>query len=343
MNLRPAIANNYFQDISQNVGNWEFNATAALILSGVAACIFVAIVLNYVYNKMQKSSSVENIFNITNPKEIATIFNFAHDNRSKFELSFSPDSSTSAVCSLTQVLDNHLQLELPAGIHPTSSWEGRSVYIFFKVPLHKDKQAHYFFTSFIAQVSNSDSEFLQLKITFPSRLQQKQKRMHLRLDPSPEQIEKLVIWDVKRVVQPPDIKNSKYLDAHFTRIEADQFNRLLLLNISGGGMMLSIPPSIANKYEFQAEQKQKLLIYLRLLDPDANKSIPLYLFAQIKNSFLNTESKNIQMGLQFLYSLSLEDTSKKQWEEVDPTMGVEPISNWVFKQHLKLYREKGIT
>ena len=348
MNLQPTFANGYFQEISSNVSNWELNATAIWILSIVFSSILLLVLANYIINRIQsqKSPSKESIFTINNPNEVYTIFNLALNKRSKFELKFFPDSSETAACSLTDILDDSLLLELPADIQPTSNWKGRNVYIFFSVPLEKNNRSHYFFSSYIEKIQNMDSKFVQLEIPFPSDLQQKQKRSHLRLEPSHGQVQKFIIWNAKDLDYPPQMYDN-YLDANFPRIEAteQQENGLQLLNISGGGLMFSLSKSTAKKYDFILEKNKNLFIYLQLLDPDEKKPVSVYLFGKIKNTFPDINNRALQIGVQYLHTgnFSTVDPARLQWESVDPTTGVEVVSNWVFKQHLKLYREKGIT
>jgi|GEM_PF-5443663 len=346
MNLHPIVANGYFADISNNFNSWGFNTTAVWMLGILFCCILMFVILNYFLNLIKRSNSQESIFNITNSNEILATFNLALKHRSKFELKLSWDSSEIAVCSLLDILEDSMILELPADIHPTSSWEERPVYIYFGVPLEKNHRSHYFFSAYIKEILHPYSEFSQLKISLPQKLQQKQKRTHLRFDPTSDQIEKFIIWNAKDTNFPETIYKISYLDSTFPRIEQSDSNQfgLKLLNISGGGLMFSIPKQVAKNYEFDLEKNKQLFIYLQLPEPDTNKSTRVYLFAKIKNTYPDITGKRQHLGLQYLYvgTYTHEDPMALQWIGVDPAMGVEVISNWVFKQHLKLYREKGI-
>jgi len=348
MNLHPTVANGYFADISKNFSSWGFNTTAVWILGTLFSCILFFVVLNSFLNLIQRkrSNSQESIFNITNSNEILATFNLALNQRSKFELKLSRKSSEIAVCSLLEILEDSMILELPADVHPTSSWEERPVYLFFSVPLEKNHRSHYFFSTYIKEILYPNSEFSQLRISIPQKLQQKQKRTHLRFDPASNQIEKFIVWNAKDTSFPEAIYKISYLDSTFPRIEQGESNQfgLKLLNISGGGLMFSIPKQVAKNYEFDLEKNKQLFIYLQLPEPDTNNSTQVYLFAKIRNTYPDITGKRQQFGLQYLYvgTYTHEDPMMLQWIAVDPAMGVEVISNWVFKQHLKLYREKGI-
>ncbi|MFW6414976.1 MAG: PilZ domain-containing protein [Thermodesulfobacteriota bacterium] len=348
MNLNPTVANSYFVDIGNNFTSWEFNSTSAWILGVVLGCILILVVGNYIFSlvQRQRSSSGESIFNISNANEILATLNLAFRHRSKFELKLSRESSEIAVCSLFQILADSIILELPADIHPTPNWVEKQVYIFFNVPLDKDHKSYYFFTSRIKEILNTDSEFRQLRISIPTILQQKQKRSHLRYEPASDQIEEFIVWNAKDTSTPEPLYKIDYLNNNYIRIEQNksELHCPILLNISGGGLMFSIPKQFIRDHGFEQEKTKHLYIYLHLPDPYENTSTSIYLFARIKNTIPDISGKRLQFGVQYLYmgTYTYDDPTLLQWEEVDPAAGVEAISNWVFKQHLKLYREKGI-
>ena len=121
-------------------------------------------------------------------------------------------------------------------------------------------------------------------------------------------------------------------------------NQLIVLNISAGGMLLEIRSPALQTVGENLDKGKRLFIQIFLRSPDQDAETEYMFTAQVRNAFNDPTSGNAIIGISFsAYQIpSSQDLKTKKWLPLHGK-GVEAIEDWVFKRHLELYRQKGIT
>lgn len=337
----------YLKAISRNVGHWEVNASAALLLLLVGCAVVGAVCLHLGLKKLRSIRNPDQpIFTLTDPDEILSILVKALDNRSNFELSLSSRKTKPLVCTLTDVHYSCLALELPAYIAPSESWIGREVHIYFAIPGDGSKRAHYFFQTEILDLFQGEIENICILVDYPMNLQQKQKRSHLRLAPPTDQVASLTLWPAVTTRQATLETNVNRFGQPLleSRPQAESGTHCRVVNISASGLRLKLSKEARRHSGINPETLSECIIALDLVGPDEGQHQKHILSCRTRNVHDDPVSRELHIGLQFsaLGKTSAQWPSSLVWEDVDPEHGVEDIGNWVIKLHLKLYREKGI-
>lgn len=335
----------YFRAISQNLKGWEINETSLYILAFTALAILISLFVSLISKRLSSSRMIpDDVFTITSPKEIGLLFLAALNNRSKFEISFDPESRQSTNCTLTELKSRKIILELPQAITPTKGWIGRSIYTYFGLPQGKNKMNFYFFQTKIQDIFTKNGYFF-LQAPLPNQIEIKQKRRHLRIAPPPSQIEQIQVWIPKydkteNLITDPQLFGPPL----FVFDQKKGIQDIVPMDISALGIRLKISKSSRRKTLFDPEKQQDLIVYLQLKNNAQGKPLALYFLSRIRNKFEEFTTKELEIGIQFMArgQPNREKPGNLVWEKIIPKEGVDELANWVFRQHLKWYREKGL-
>ncbi|MFW6179045.1 MAG: hypothetical protein ACOC43_11860 [Desulfohalobiaceae bacterium] len=344
-----ASTEEFFGAIAQSVDNWELTPSSIYLLLSLSAAILASTILVHMYNKARSRQLIDlsNSFTHHAPEDISLFLQHAQQDRSKFEISFNPNMKTSSICSLLSFDQHSLTLEMPGQGQPPKGWIDKQLYVYFSIPADKDQRLYFFFPAPILDVTAEQNGTHILKIGFPRYLEQKQRRGHFRLEPATASISKIKIWCRAYDSQgflPKDLSQLGPAQLEYPDPEAEAQQQIKLMNISASGLKLFIPRNLRKQIGLDPEQVQDLLLYLQLRDPDLDSESCFNLLCRKRNYFLDPASKDLELGLQIM----LQGKDKEQqpgltWSRVDPGEGLPELGNWVFKQHLKLFREKGLS
>jgi len=346
MDIPNIAASSYFQAISRSFHSWELNTTAAWTLCGVFGAIGLSVGVYFLHRRFASSPWAKSAFSVDKPEEIQTIFLKALEDRSKFEMSFSPQSKPHAACTLVGFTPQELALELPGHIAPGPDWIGRELCIFFSIPWSRKRRVYYTFSAQIHSIAEH-GEFYRLHLPLPSRIEQQQKRRHLRLDIGIQDVSHLALWRNTVPVaegldfDPKDLGEPLF----FKKNGAEKNTRFLrLVNISGGGLRFTIAGEGLRRLGLNLQRSQQLLLSLELPLQGKSPGVAETLACRLRNRSEDFISREVDIGLEFEYVARTDPKRPEtlRWLRVDPDFGVEPIAQWVFQQHLKWYRDKGI-
>ncbi|WP_092118362.1 hypothetical protein [Desulfonatronum thiosulfatophilum] len=282
-------------------------------------------------------------------QEAAVIHEIIHQSvreRSKYDINFQTEKARRVQfsCSPWKFEPGRgLILELSGFLQPQSTWVGRTVSSYFKVSTtqKEPKWSFFYFSSTITDLSYDKSRPCIILET-PKCLERKQRRSHLRLDPPREDIPELRIW-------PETLSNlDHYGDAppllHYLHSETD--NTFLIRNISAGGLLLEIRQPVDHEVAEAMEKGKRLFISLYLRDLQHPHNNEYRLLAQIRKSFMepgNAETGKLLVGLLFVaHKPRGQPKAQDRWLPLNEK-GVEEIEDWVFKRHLQIYQQKGLT
>jgi hypothetical protein len=110
------------------------------------------------------------------PREISAILDQAMLLRSRIDMSFHPISTSRQTisCSLFELSQSGITLEMPIGVNPSNDWIGKRMVCFFRIP--RENKAPYFYT-FVSTVTGvwqkGDIHYLVLAIPPKVELGQK--------------------------------------------------------------------------------------------------------------------------------------------------------------------------
>lgn len=273
-------------------------------------------------------------------REISTILEQALLNRSRIDLSFHPiiTSRQTISCSLFELSDAGVTLEMPIGVEPSESWLGRLMVCYFRIP--RENKPPYFYT-FVSPVTatrkQGDLHYVVLDI--PAKVELGQKRRHLRLEIPPQDIKDFRIWPAAEdgsFQYDSDPQTWPEPLAMFTR----GGDGLRVLDLSGGGIKLSFDPArYGGPKEFVA--RHPVLFMCLELEPVDGMELPPYLVA----ARLRTKAEDhgtLMLGYEFVECCTAEGPETIDWVRIEPEHGIDELVTWVFKRHLELYREREI-
>lgn len=344
--LPKFLAANYFEEISRNLTNWQLNTAAVAVLSVLFGLLVLVVLLSMLLKAFRGSSGIgKPVFQVDSPSEIEALFEQAIDDRSKFELNFDPKSKFQSICSLVSIQSDGLVLEPPGNVVPKQSWVGRTVYLYFSVPQGKNKRIFYHFISQVTDIIKYNPQRVFLQISQPATVQQKSKRNLYRIDPRPDSIRSLVVWPAAYHSSGHLVSDiHKFGDPLFELASFEQHKLIELVNISGGGVRLKIPNKCRKETQFNPDETRELVLFVSLAGHDNSLPSNFYLLGRIRNIYQDFSTHDLEIGLQFV-SLGTPQTdtpNQLTWSAIDSIQGVDDIVTWVMKEHLTLYREKGI-
>lgn len=292
-----------------------------------------------------RDSGEQRFFKIGSGSEIDRILNSAMQYNSRFDLHLS-GQKREIFCFFKGHDKDFLLLEPPSQMKIPPKIAGREVEVFFKVKPHGGKLTFYKFKSVVSEIVAEDNDQL-IKLSMPEVLEMDQKRQHLRLEPPLGYIRKL---EVRKVSHDRKGNYHKHIGnfgkPYWSYQAGDEKPPIHLMDISGGGVRLKVSTYESKVDKDFIKENPKLLISLVLLydQNDPGSAEYFHLIARVKKEYYDGMGNHV-LGLQFEY-VAVFDQDKKVitgWKQVKPEDGVEDLSTWVIKIHLKLFREKGLT
>jgi len=280
------------------------------------------------------------------PSEIRQLFEQALAQRAKLDLSFSrtPTKDQSVACSLEQIRDEHLVLEVTAHIAAKPHWIDRTVHCYMRINPGRDpKHTHsYFFTADIAGLSTQADGSLRLTLTMPTTLRLQQKRVHLRLDPPMEYMLGLALWPERLGPDGRTETNLKKWGRPVLLLHAARHDLLRVVNVSAGGMRLDVTRKALRETGLEFEPGERYILLAEIYDPDSKRKQRLWCLARVQNRFEDFETRNLEVGVSFMAQglPAGQDKDALAWRPLDED-GIALLGDWVSKRHLERYRKTG--
>ena len=277
------------------------------------------------------------------PREISSILEQAMVLRSRIDMSFHPitTSRQTISCTLFELADTGVTLEMPLGVNPSEGWMGKRMVCYFRIPRENKPPYFYTFTSSVAGVwKKGDISYVVLSI--PAKVELGQKRRHLRLEVPPRDIKDFRVWpaaedgtfhfeaDPERWPEPLAV---------YTREKGDG---LRVLDLSGGGIKLAFDPEVYDGLDDFVARHPILFMRLELEDAAEMSFTPYYLAARLRTKVQDPDRKVTMLGYEFVECCPEQGMETIDWVKVDAEHGIDELVTWVFKRHLELYREREI-
>ncbi|MFP4083445.1 MAG: hypothetical protein ACLFP9_05400 [Desulfonatronovibrio sp.] len=293
----------------------------------------------------RRESGTQSFFKIGSGSEIERILDSALQYNSRFDLHLS-GQKVEIFCLFKEYNKDYLLLEPPSQMKISPKLAGREVEVFFKVKPHGEKLSFYKFKSTIIEIVSEERSYF-IKLRKPDLLEMDQKRQHFRLEPPLGYIKKLEVRKVSHDRKGNYHKHiSKFGEPYWSYQAGDENPPIHLMDISGGGVRLKVSTHESRMDKDFIKENPKLLISLVLLydQDDPGSAEYFHLIGRLKKEYYDGMGNHV-LGLQFEFMAVLDPDKKviTGWKPVKPEEGIEELSTWVVKTHLKLYREKGLT
>ncbi|GAB6061010.1 PilZ domain-containing protein [Desulfonatronum parangueonense] len=329
--------------------NWEYSFSQAQKPLAMTTILVMLLVIAYasilLYRRFYLPHEPTS-FAVQELPTVTKIIFQSVEERSKYDVNFQTENSRRVQFSCSPLKfepGRGLTLELSGFLQPQSTWIGRPVSCYFKVSTDQKepKWSFFHFSSTIMDLLQDKSRPCIILET-PQRLERKQRRAHLRLDPPREDIPEVRIW-------PETLSNLDHHDdapplLHYLHSETD--NAFWVRNISAGGLLLEIRQPVDDEVAEAMEKGKRLFISLFLRDLQQPHNNEYRLLAQIRKSFMepgSAGSGKLLVGLLFVaHKPRGQPKAEDRWLSLNDK-GVEEIEDWVFKRHLQIYQQKGLT
>ncbi len=281
------------------------------------------------------------------PRRIMALLEQGLTERSRFELTFDTEIlQGEGIHSYPVALNTkELTLDLPDQVAPKPAWIGRPVTIYFSLMTQGHSRTFYTFQSTIAAIDRDPSGLNLLRILLPAHIAIGQRRMHFRLAPDKSTIFEVMLW---LTPHQPWAKNHTgptrwglpMARHHLMQPETSSAS-LKIVDLSAGGCRIAIANNPRLNTYLDNNQSPDVLLFLSLLDQEGG-NLEIYLVGKIRAVICDPLENTRSLGIAFTMTGHLQQPTGHHitWTPLSKEEGHPEIGNWVFKQHLNLFRQQ---
>lgn len=315
-------------------------------LIGVATICALLLIIFIVRTIRQRRLRYKPFGNITDPKAIRDLIRLAFDQRRMFEVQVQTDSDTrrpTLRCSPEYLGASSLTIELGGVKSLSEHWLGRKLTVFFRLRINDDF-VYYTFNSQIGGIHTPQEGVCHITLPLPAVMENRQKRAFLRLSPPPDLVLGAALWHGDYMPTPETLQDLAGWPRPRLLYLQDRVEQFHIIDISAGGMRISVPQEVQREFRLQFAAVEQLIIMLDLREPEMHKRLRYWIQCRIQNIWRESQTRDILMGLQFQAwarprEIGGETNSTLEWLKLSPAHEVEPIGNWIMRRHLELFRE----
>lgn len=338
------VSENHWQQVARSFADTKGRQPTVDLVFLTIVLVLVLLTLSWGWKRF---SSRKKAFwvtgTITSPAQLAQIIEQAMFCRSRFDLGFYPTETArpSIPCSLFEISNTSMTLEVPLGVKPSSRWIGRRMICYFYILNENEPPVFYKFISTISNIWDKNN-FHYVVLDTPTKINLEQKRKHLRLELQPVVIKDFRLWTATEGTTFQLESNRELWPSEFAVYSPEHGNKLRIRDLSGGGIGLAINPKYYSDLDTIIAPDRILFIRLEL-QPVGNMLLPPYfLAARLRSKIKEYSTGMLLLGYEFVeYSLD-QAAEELQWIKIDPQQGIDDLITWIFKRHLELYREQKI-
>lgn len=338
-NFLNTIKNSFFTSVDRFLDALPF---FLWMLGGLAFLVMAIVLYNFIRRRMR--GKVAPVGMITDPQKVRALLDEAITARSRVDMKFLPaePSRRSSACSIIDIHDDTIDLEPPSYITVTPEWMGRKVECFFRLFTPKGQPVFYTFQSSILGVTQGGKEINQLAIATPNQLQLQQKRAFLRLDPPPQYLLGLAVWNDSWEEQGTPPENIKeWGRPPLVYVPDKSQNPVTISNISASGLRITVLHEAVKTARLSTQLSSRLLLLLDLYTPEQERKQRFWLKCRVQNIHEVFETRDVEIGLHIIGvgRPKLDEIPYELvWAELGED-GVEALAIWVMRRHMEMYRE----
>ncbi|MFP5259479.1 MAG: PilZ domain-containing protein [Acidobacteriota bacterium] len=216
-------------------------------------------------------------------------------------------------CDILEISDRGLLLECLDKAVAGPHWAGLPVTGFFRMMLRRDgvlQEMFYSFSTSVQRAATSPSGLLRLRLEEPKTLTYGQRRKSMRLEPKRDGLHSIFLWRYDRETgfnrEAPALRSSDF-----------QHGRARLVNLSAGGLCLSLRAALARERGLPTALGERLVIHLDLREPRATTLGEFLLVAKVCHVHPERVGEDLSLGLAFLAEgLADPASGKMRWKPV---------------------------
>lgn len=341
--VQSSIFSGQFKDSFASTGmSPELLTVLIWVLAIAGSILFGGILIKFLRARLRPRKPVERL---DDPRKIVDLLGRCLAERSRFELSFREKvvKSKGIFCALVSVDTKEILLELPDYVTPRQAWIGRPVEAYFSIPSRAGTKTYYTFESSIAIIDREESERVFLHIPLPETIDLGQRRMHFRLVPDTSTISEVGIWLAPHRSRTRDHAGPATwgppMAHHHLLTQGGVASSLTILDISAGGCRISIKDNPRINSYLDNNSSPDVLLFFRLLDRESG-NLEVHLLGRIRVVVCDPLKNSRSLGIEFTLIGRLGSGHHITWTPLTQEEGHPQIGNWVFKQHLALFRQQ---
>jgi len=280
--------------------------------------------------------------------ELDKLFDQVMAQRAKVEMCFINQGRRSArrACSLEQIGQNSLSLELSSIKDANQTWIDRQVECLFRLvnPKFPTQSTFYSMSTKIMGIKKLATGAGVITIEFPEKVVISQKRMHMRLEPPTSLLLGMALWPeqlARSGAEERQIKN--WGKPRLIFVSGETSNPFHIENLSGGGIRVGVERDAVRESGLDFEIGQTYILLLDLHEPKDRRKLRFWLMGRIQNRYEDFETRKLSFGMQFTRQGQrlTEPKNEIRWKTVSDA-GILELDNWVVKRHLEMYRRSGV-
>lgn len=255
----------------------------------------------------------------------------AYEGRVKMDVQVTGENLTSPFMRGICVAINADRMLIDVGLpHQPDQWIGRKAHVYFQLSGRKGPEHYDFFSPIIRIAAYNDGYALEIKK--PRQILNNQKRAFVRLQPSSELIEEVVLWYVPaRSGSPGDMT---YLREAFCAGDVQ------IQDISAGGVRVRLNNSDPVVKRFKAAD----IGVMRLVADNGEERGQLNLWLVCQLVIVRQEKGSPTSDISFKFRKWATDPGDGEdfaWFPTEKDGGVPPLAAWVMRRHLEIHRNVG--
>jgi hypothetical protein len=315
---------------------------------GIATLVLLAVILS---RAILARRSLYNPFGkITDHRTIRTILRNAFDQRRPFEIRFHTESGRrrpTLRCAPEYLGRDSFTVEVSGLKILSNKWVGRPTEVFFRLQIGPDF-TYYTFSVPIGGIHLPRQGVCHLTLPIPPSMENRQKRSFLRITPPVEFLFGSAIWCEEAMPPSEQLHDISTWPKPKLLCLPNRLEQFHILDISAGGMRLSIPNTMMHSLKLYFATTERLLLMLDLFDPEQNKRLRFWMQCRVQSAWVEHSTRNMHMGLQFLSwgrpkdvatHLPEANAANIEWLRLSSANEVETLGNWIMRRHLELFRE----
>jgi hypothetical protein len=338
-----------FQKIQQNFNSRSFDfESISLWLLGVSIIALLILLILAVKKLRAGRRSYQPEGSVDDPKAILAILKETFDQRRTFEVQLHTEAGhrrPTLRCTPEYLGKSRITIAVSGLESLSQRWVGRPVMVFFRLMLH-NTFVYYTFASQISGISNPKRGVCHISLPLPERLDNRQKRSFLRINPPHEFILGSALWCGDHMPRPETFQDFFAWPRPKLLHIPHRVQQLQLLDISAGGARIGIEHKVLRRYKLKFNTLEQVILMLDLFDSDQGKRLRLWTLCRVQNQWREHSTRDVQLGLQFLAwgrpqspNAEAENSGGVEWLRLSSANEIEGLGNWIMRRHLELFRD----
>jgi c-di-GMP-binding flagellar brake protein YcgR len=344
--IESSIFTGQFRDAFASTGmSPELIQVLVWVLGTAGIIVLLGLLIQIIRMRLHPRQPIDQI---QAPRAIIDLLGKGLAERSRFEISFQEKiiKTQGIYCTLVSVDRDEILLELPDYARSRQAWINHPLEVYFSVASDSQSRIYYTFESVVSALDHDQADHhVYLHIPLPASIRLGQRRMHFRLVPDPSTILEAKLWFAPHQDRTHDHagpgKWGPPMAHHHMLPQDDPEPSLTVRDLSAGGCRIAIRNNKEINAYLDTDRSPDVLLFFRLLDREAGH-LEVYLLGRIRVIVCDPLSTTRSLGIEFTMTGQVAGSTGQYitWSPLSREEGHPEIGNWVFKQHLALFRKR---